>query len=330
MLVTPWSSTLNLRSPILNAPMGGVAGGRLAAAVSRAGGLGMIGVGTAGSVELIERESAIPREAALPFGIGLLGWAVECEPSLLDAAIDAQPILISLGFADIEPWVQRVHDAGILLATQIYDAKGARDAQAKGVDVIVARGGEGGGHGRNDVATLPLLQVVLDEVDIPVLAAGGIGTARGLAAVLAAGASAAWIGTAFLVCPEALTPVAARSRIIRAIETDTVYTRAMDVAMNFPWPTQFGERVLRNDFTDRWSGNEDDLIQEVGVRTALSRARDEGDFDLAEIDAGQGVGLLSTPRSAEEIINGFTDDATELLGRWTRTLGSQSTFELDE
>jgi nitronate monooxygenase len=167
-------------------------------------------------------------------------------------------------------------------------------------------------------------------VDIPVLAAGGIGTARGLAAVLAAGASAAWIGTAFLVCPEALTPVAARSRIIRAIETDTVYTRAMDVAMNFPWPTQFGERVLRNDFTDRWSGNEDDLIQEVGVRTALSRARDEGDFDLAEIDAGQGVGLLSTPRSAEEIINGFTDDATELLGRWTRTLGSQTTLELDE
>jgi len=302
--------------------MGGAAGGRLAAAVSGAGGLGMIGVGTAGSVELIERESAIARDAALPFGIGLLGWAVDSEPSLLDAAIDAQPLLISLGFADIDPWMQRVHDAGILLVTQIYDAKGAREAQAKGVDVIVARGGEGGGHGRNDVATLPLLQAVLDEVDIPVLAAGGIGSARGLAAVLAAGASAAWIGTAFLVCPEALTPAAARSRIIRARETDTVYTRAIDVAMNFPWPTQFGERVLRNDFTDRWSGEEQSLIEDVGARTALSRARDEGDFDLAEIDAGQGVGLLSTTRSAGEIINGFTNGAAQLLGWWTRTLGS--------
>ena len=319
MLVTPWTSSLNLRSPIINAPMGGVAGGRLAAAVSGAGGLGMIGIGTAGSVELIERESAIPQDAALPFGIGLLAWAVDQEPSLLDAAIDAQPILISLGFADVSPWVQRVHDAGILLATQVYDAQGARDAQTAGVDIIIARGSEGGGHGLNNVATLPLLQAVLEEVEIPVLAAGGIGSARGLAAVLAAGASAAWIGTAFLVCPEALTPVAARSRIIRATETDTVYTRAIDVAMDNPWPTQFGERVLRNDFTDRWTGNEENLIEGVDARTALSRARDEGDFDLAEIDAGQGVGLLSNIRSAEEIIHGITEGAAELLGRWAAT-----------
>jgi nitronate monooxygenase len=279
----------------------------------------MIGIGTLGSVELIEQESAIPRGAALPFGIGLLGWAVERDSSLLDAAIDAQPILICLGFSDVGPWVQRVHDAGIMIATQVYDSQGAREAQAKGVDVIVARGGEGGGHGRNEVATLPLLQAVLDEVDIPVLAAGGIGSARGLAAVLAAGASAAWIGTAFLVCPEALTPAAARPRIIRASETDTVYTRAIDITMGFPWSTQFGERVLRNHFTDRWSGDEQSLIDNVEALTALTRARNEGDFDLAEIDAGQGVGLLSTTRNAGEIVHGFTDGAAELLGRWATT-----------
>lgn len=186
--------------------------------------------------------------------------------------------------------------------------------------MIVARGGEGGGHGRNEVATLPLLQAVLDEVDIPVLAAGGIGSARGLAAILAAGASAAWIGTAFLVCPEALTPTAARSRIIRASETDTVYTRAIDMTMGFPWPTQFGERVLRNHFTDRWSDDEKSLIDDAEALTALTRARNEGDFDLAEIDAGQGVGLLSTTRSAKEIIHGFTDGAAELLGRWAATI----------
>jgi nitronate monooxygenase len=296
--------------------MGGVAGGRLAAAVSGAGGLGMIGAGTAGSVELIERESAIPRDAGLPFGIGLLGWAVDRDPSLLDAAIDARPLLISLGFGDIEPSVKRVCDAGILLATQIYDAQGARNAQAMGVDVIVARGGEGGGHGLNNVATLPLLQAVLEEVEIPVLAAGGIGSARGLAAILAAGASGAWIGTAFLLCPEALTPAAAHSRIIRANETDTIYTRSIDAAMGFPWPKQFGERVLRNRFTERWSGDEESLIEDVRARTALSRARDEGDFDLAEIDAGQGVGLLSSTRSAEEIVHSFTNGAADLLGQW--------------
>jgi nitronate monooxygenase len=319
MLTTPWSSSLNLRTPIINATMGGVAGGKLAAAISGAGGLGMIGAGTAGSVELIERESAIPRQARRPFGIGLLGWAVDQEPLLLDAALDAQPILISLGFADVSPWVKRVHDAGILLATQVYDAQGARAAQTAGVDFIIARGGEGGGHGLNSVATLPLLQAVLEEVEIPVLAAGGIGSARGLAAVLAAGASGAWIGTAFLLCPEALTPAAAHSRIIRANETDTVYTRSIDAAMGNPWPTRFGERVLRNRFTERWSGDEESLIKDVRARTALSRARDEGDFDLAEIDAGQGVGLLSSTRSAEEIVHSFTDGAANLLRRWAAT-----------
>jgi nitronate monooxygenase len=323
MLATPWSSSLNLRTPIINAPMGGVAGGRLAAAISGAGGLGMIGVGTAGSVGLIERESAIPRQARQPFGIGLLGWAVDQELLLLDAALDAQPVLISLGFADVSPWVQRVHDAGILLATQVYDAQGARDAQTAGVDVIIARGGEGGGHGFNNVATLPLLQAVLEEVEIPVLAAGGIGSARGLAAVVAAGASGAWIGTAFLLCPEALTPAAAHSRIIRANETDTVYTRSVNAAMGFAWPEQFGERVLRNRFTERWLGEEERLVHDDRARAAFSRARDEGDFDLAEIDAGQGVGLLSSTRSAEEIVHSFTDGAAELLGRWAATSPSR-------
>jgi nitronate monooxygenase len=238
---------------------------------------------------------------------------------LLDAAIDASPILISLGFGDIEPSVKRVRDAGILLATQIYDVEGARNAQAMGVDVIVARGGEGGGHGLNNVATLPLLQAVLGEVDIPVLAAGGKGSARGLAAVLAAGASGVWIGTAFLLCPEALTLAAAHSQIMRANETDTVYTRSIDTAMGFAWPTQFGERVLRaiaspndgRETRNTWSTT-------IG-RAAFSRARDEGDFDLAAIDAGHGVGLLSSTRSAEEIVHSFTDGAADLLGRWAVT-----------
>jgi nitronate monooxygenase len=276
----------------------------------------MIGIGTAGSVELIERESAIPRQARQPFGIGLLGWAVDQEPLLLDAALDAQPILISLGFANVSPWVHLVHDAGILLATQVYDVQGARDAQTAGVDIIIARGSEGGGHGLNNVSTLPLLQAVLEEVEIPVLAAGSIGSARGLAAVLAAGASGAWIGTAFLLCPEALTPAAAHSRIVRANETDTVYTRSVDAAMGIACPAQFGERVVRNRFTERWSGDEERLVDDDRARAAFSRARDEDDFDLAEIAAGQGVGLLSNTRSAEEIIYGLTNGAAELLGRW--------------
>jgi nitronate monooxygenase len=128
------------------------------------------------------------------------------------------------------------------------------------------------------------------------------------------------IGTAFLLCPEALTPAAAHSRIIGANETDTVYTRSVDAAMSFAWPRRFGERVLRNRFTDRWSSDEESLVANDVARAALAQARDEGDFDLAEIDAGQGVGLLSNTRRAEEVVRDFTNGAKELLGRWTATL----------
>jgi nitronate monooxygenase len=215
--------------------------------------------------------------------------------------------------------VHRVPGAGILLATQVYDAQGARDAQTADINIIIARGSEGGGHGLNNFATLLLLQAVLEEVEIPVLAAGGIGSAKGLAAILAAGASGAWIGTTFLLCPETLTPAAAHFRFIRANETDAVYTRSVDAAMGIACPTQFGERVLRNRFTERWSGDEERLVDDDRAHAAFSRARDEGDFDLAEIDTGHGVSLLSNTRSAEEIIRGFTNGAAELLGRWAAT-----------
>ena len=110
-LSTPWSRAMGLDAPILNAPMGGVAGGRLSAAVSEAGGLGMIGVGSAGSVELLEREAALPQSAGLPFGIGLLDWALALEPQLLDAAIGASPALISVSFGDTWRWAERVRKA---------------------------------------------------------------------------------------------------------------------------------------------------------------------------------------------------------------------------
>src|SRR5699024_6204281 len=116
----------------------------------------------------------------------------------LDAAIAARPALVSVSFGDYRPYVGPLQEAGIAVATQVGDVAEAVEAARAGVDLVVARGAEAGGHGRNRVATLPLLQAVLDAVDRPVLAAGGISTGRGLAAVLAAGAAGAWVGTAFL------------------------------------------------------------------------------------------------------------------------------------
>src|SRR4051812_3330894 len=166
--------------------MAGVSGGRLAAAVSAAGGLGMVGIGGEPAAALTA-QAEIARAGGRPFGIGLIAWVAESRPDLVEAAIEARPAMLALSFGNYDRYVDSAHRAGIVVAVQAGNVDDARRAVDNGVDVVVARGGEGGGHGRDDVATLPLLQSVLDEVDVPVLAAGGIATARGVAAVLAAG-----------------------------------------------------------------------------------------------------------------------------------------------
>jgi nitronate monooxygenase len=199
-----------LRVPLVGAPMAGVAAGRLAAAVSDAGGLGMIGVGPLAARDWVIDESRVAARSGRAFGVGLLGWSLSDHLDQLEATVESAPALVSISFGPYADHVGRFRDAGITVATQVGTVDEARAAEQAGVDVIVARGGEGGGHGRNDVGTLPLLQAVLAAVDLPVLAAGGIGTPAGLAAVLAAGAVGGWVGTAFLACAEAETTAGAR------------------------------------------------------------------------------------------------------------------------
>ena len=121
MISTPWSRSVGLTAPILNAPMGGVAGSALATAVSQAGGLGMIGMGSAGSLEALQAQLRGLGRLDRPFGIGLLGWAVETEPQLLSAALDARPTLVSVSFGDDWGWIRHTHDAGVLAATQVAE-----------------------------------------------------------------------------------------------------------------------------------------------------------------------------------------------------------------
>ncbi|MFD6449901.1 nitronate monooxygenase, partial [Nocardia sp. NPDC060220] len=134
-LSTQWSRSLGLRVPLVNAPMGGAAGGRLAAAVRAAGGLGMIGMGSAGSVAALRRELDV---AGAPDGIGLVDWVRARETGLLEAAIAAGPRIISVSFGADFSWVPQVRAAGILAVTQVYDAPGAHRAQDAGIDILVA------------------------------------------------------------------------------------------------------------------------------------------------------------------------------------------------
>jgi nitronate monooxygenase len=313
MLTTPWSRSFGLRVPIVNAPMGGVAGGRLATAVTAAGGLGMVGMGSVATRELLKTQL---QDVSGTFGIGLVDWVMRNEAGLLDDALAARPALLSVSFGTDWSWVGKAHDAGITTVTQVYDGVGARRAVDAGIDILVARGSEGGGHGDVKLGTLPLLDTVLDVVSVPVLAGGGIASPRSLAAVLAAGASGAWVGTRLAACPEALTGDDSRRALIAARATDTAVSRVFDVAQGRPWPARFPSRVLANDFVERWTGREDALAADQPAREELAASITADDRRIAPVTAGQSVGMISDDASVGEVIETMCAGAERLLSAW--------------
>ena len=313
MLHTTLTTSWRLRYPIIGAPMAGVAGGRLARAVSEAGGLGMIGVGSQTPVEFIEREAAIARGADQGrFGIGLMAWALETRPELLDAAMRAQPLLISISFGSPAPYIERLRQRGVQAAMQVHSRREAIEAAQAGVDLIVAQGTEAGGH-TGQVSTLPLLQIVLDAVQVPVVAAGGIASPSGVAAVLAAGAQGVWVGTCLLACPESATNEQARMRLLQAQETETIHTRVFDLAQGFAWPAEYPGRALSNRFTDQWHAHAEALPQNSQAHQQLAEAVKARDYDLAYIYAGEAVGLVTRQQPAGEVIQQLGDGAEQLL-----------------
>jgi nitronate monooxygenase len=313
-MITALTSRFGAQVPVVQAPMAGAAGGRLAAAVSAAGALGMIGVGPSTPPEWIREQHAIAHDGAAdrPFGIGLMAWVLDDKPEQLDVVLDTRPAFASVSFGDVQPYVKPLQEAGVTVFTQVGTLNEALAAEEAGVDFVVARGAEGGGHGRDAVATLPLLQQVLDQVRVPVLAAGGISGPRGLAAVLAAGAAGAWVGTAFLASPESMTQDAGRERLLAASATSTVYGRVFDVGQRTAWPEQFGGRALRNAYFDRWVGHESELAADDDAHHAVLQARRVLDPDIAPLYAGQGVGALTDVRPAADVVRHLAE-AGELL-----------------
>lgn len=309
-----------VRVPVVSAPMGGASGGRLAAAVSAAGGLGMIGAGGGSTGDWIREQDALARDAAggRPYGIGLQAWMLADRPELLDATLECRPALAAVSYGDYAGAVARLRQAGIPTCTQVGTVAEAAEAVAAGVDLLVVRGLEGGGHGRGEVATLPLLQAVLDRMPagarVPVLAAGGISGARGLAAVLAAGAEGAWVGTAFLACEESLTAGHVVERLLKAGETETAYGRVFDVAPRLGWPARYGGRALRNPFFDRWEHREAELATDDEAHAEYRAGVAAGDLDVAAVYAGQGVGELAEVGSVAQVMAGF-EAAAGLLRR---------------
>jgi nitronate monooxygenase len=321
---TALTEKLNIRHPLINAPMAPQAGGLLAGTVAHSGALGMLGFDDSESEASLLEQLRLLRETAsgAPFGIGLARWVIDLRPELIDLAIAARPALVSISFGDSAPFVQRFHEAGILVASQVQSKAWAETALAAAVDIVIAQGTEAGGHTGN-VGTLPLLQIVLELAgDVPVVASGGIATGRGLAAVLAAGACAGWIGTPFLTASEARTNADAVRRLVGADETETILTSAFDRVQHKPWPAEFRGRALRNTFTEAWDGHEDDITPEA--ESAFLAARSARDYAVANLYAGQTVGLVRNVESAAAIVERIVSDAelrlraiSEIVGRDT-------------
>ena len=304
---TAWAASLGLDVPIVCAPMGGVAGGALASAISRAGALGMLGMGSAASRDLLHRELDQLDLAGRPFGVGFVAWNLARDPGMLDRALAANAALISVSFMDWDDhrqreWVSQVRSHGAVAVTQVATVEEAILAEQLGVGAIVARGCEAGGHGDHQSPRGALLAAVREATALPVLAAGAIADAHDVQEVLGAGADAAWVGTAFAASAESLVSDAARTVLLEADGTDTVVTRVWDVAMGYPWPERFPERLIRTPFIDRWHGREEDLARDDVARAQFQAAVERADHRVVPVDAGTGVGKLTRVEPAARIV----------------------------
>ena len=314
MLTTALTRLFALDHPIILAPMGGVSGGALAAAVSNAGGLGLVGGGY-GDAEWLHRELSLARQRATrSWGVGLITWAI--EPAVLELALSFRPAALMLSFGDPRRHVDAIRRAGCRLICQVQGLEEARLAVEAGADVIVAQGTEGGGHG-GQRSTLPLVPAVVDRVaPTPVVAAGGIADGRGLAAALALGAEGALIGTRFYAARESLGHDAAKARIVAADGGSTRRTRVFDIVRDYAWPGPYTGRALRNDFMSRWDGREDALAAALTAeRAAFRSAAADGDFDTAMVWAGEGVDLIDSVEDAATLVARIARDAETQLRR---------------
>jgi nitronate monooxygenase len=315
MLTTRLTERLGLAHPVILAPMAFAAGGRLAAAVSRAGGLGLIGGGY-GDRGWIDAQ--FDEAGGADVGCGFITWSLARRPDLLDHVLGRRPRAIMLSFDDPRPFAPRVHDAGVPLLCQVQSRADAELALEAGAQVIVAQGAEAGGHGDRR-ATFTLVPEIADLLgarspETLLCAAGGIADGRGVAAALMLGADGVLVGTRLWATAEANVAEPMHAAALAADGDATVRTSVPDVARHLGWPERFTARVLRNRFTEEWHGREAELR-----RADESVARDwqegwaAGDPERANTFVGEAVGLVATIEPAGAVVERMSADAAALL-----------------
>lgn len=327
-LSTPLTEALGIEHPIVQAPIGSLTRPELAAAVSNAGGLGTLAVtwhDFESTREAIERTRELTEA---PFAVNLVlddATTIHSTDEHLETCLEAGAPLVSFSFGDPTPYVERCHDQGVAVLATVGNAEMATEVAAAGVDVVVAQGGEAGGHLQSDLATMPLVPRVADAVDVPVIAAGGIADGRGVAAALALGADGAWLGTRFVASEEAGAHESYKANVATASETETIRSQLFDGG----WPGR-DHRTLVNETVRDWLAagsplpgdrpGEGEVVAEFPNGNALERYDDvppmaamTGDPEALPQYAGQSAGLTGDVEPAADIVESLVDSAADRL-----------------
>ena len=310
------TEALGIRHPILSAPMAYAAGGALAAAVTRSGGLGLIGGGYGNAKWIDEQFAAAQGERV---GIGFITWSVARNPDLLTDALMRRPAAVMLSFGDPSESAAQIHASGAVLICQCQNLKHLQEAVEAKAEIVVAQGSEAGGHGatRGTFTLVPEVADVLarESPGTMLLAAGGVADGRGLAAALALGADGVLVGTRLCAADESLVKPLHRKALVDSTGDATVRTHVADIVRGLPWPEEFTARVQRNRFVDRWHGREPELAREAGVEgPRYLQAFADGDPDETAVWFGEAGGLIDSTEPVATIINRMVETAERHIG----------------
>ena len=315
MISTRLTQLLGIEHPIIGAPMASAAGGALAAAVTSAGGLGMIG-GAYPNKDWIEQEFS--NSANVSVGCGFITWnlakALADNPDLLSAVLQRRPAALFLSFGDPAPFAEEILTSGTKFICQVQTLKDAKRAIDVGAHIVVAQGAEAGGHGQSR-ATMTLVPEVADYIErhapeVVLCAAGGVADGRGLAAALMLGADGVVVGSRLWASQEALVHPNMHQAALDATGDETIRSTVMDVARRLDWPDRYTARVLQNAFTDRWHGDLDGLLADAKQQSAdWMEAWQAGDVRTANTFVGEATGMIESILPAGEIIEAIVAQA---------------------
>jgi enoyl-[acyl-carrier protein] reductase II len=316
-LTTPLCDLLNIEHPILLAGMGGVSYAELAAAVSNAGGYGVLGMAGRTPAEIRDEMRKVKTLTDKPFGVDLLAASPDSLTASVEIIIAEGATAFIAGLGVPMPIMAALKDAGLKVMVVCGAVKHAVKAQKAGCDAVICQGGEGGGH-TGLIGTLPLVAQAVEAVSIPVAAAGGIYDGRGLAAALALGAQGVWMGTRFIASQEAHAGDLYRQTILAAADEDTVRTRCYS---GKPM------RVKKNPYVEDWESRPADIqpfpLQAMtsihnGAMGGIGGQIEGLDADKSCFAMGQSAGGIHDAPSAAEIVRRTMAEAHATIARLVR------------